>query len=198
MISDSEPWKKELGRFAGAIRELRRSPEWTETYSFRVEKAVMLGFFIIRRLIESSKLTEEVMAHELRTIRYPNLGSVPDLMNWQELDRHFNFEAASPRRVPLKQFYNQAIHSFVFIPYRGGRGAAGVFVASDWERKRALHRVTLTEIERLFRKVATDQPVRMNMLRKDDGQFEVFLSSKRLKRPHLGSVSRRDRSKIHR
>ncbi len=160
MISDSAPWKAELERLAKELGSLSRRTKWSEAAEYRVERALMLGFFVIRRLHESRKITDDAADLGVRVQRYPLRGVPPDLLNWHRLDEHFDLSRGQPERVPLRRFCNQAIHSFVLLTYGTPRPFQGIFVASDWERNRCVLRVTLTEIERAFRAVARDVVLR--------------------------------------
>lgn len=156
MIWDSQPWKSELRRVAREIAALRTLRRWTNRAGFRLEKAVMLGFFAVRRLHEAHKVTDRTMNAGVRLVRHDPLGPAPDISNWHRVDEHYDLQRGHDERLSLKTFCNQAIHSFVFIPGEGEAGLPGVYLASEWERRRALLYVSLVEVERVFLEVAAD------------------------------------------
>jgi len=136
----------------------------------------MLGFFAIRRLSEAHKITDRVMARPVRVQRYSLRGFPPGLMNWHRVDEHYDLRRGRRDKVSLDRFCNQAIHSFVFMPLERSTTYEGVLLASDWERKRSLLRVTLAEIERIFVRVADDQVNSSRYTRMKDKPWEYTVS----------------------
>lgn len=161
MIWESRFWKADLLRFA---EQLRRARAGTKRYSdamyVTVEKAVLIGAFVIRRLADSHKLSDATAAMELRTRRFPSTGYGATLINNHRVDELFDLARAAPSRQPLLFLCNQAIHSYVLTPYvdRRGKRIVGLFIASDRQRNRAMFAVPLSEFERAFRKVGNDYP----------------------------------------
>ena len=71
MISESVYWKEDLARWASHLARRRRARFWTERAHARVEKAAMLGFFAIRRLIESGgRLSDATISLPIRVHAY--------------------------------------------------------------------------------------------------------------------------------
>ena len=61
MIWESAYWKDDLLRAACILKEKRHQKLWRESSMARVEKTVMTGFHIIRKLIEARKLSDALM-----------------------------------------------------------------------------------------------------------------------------------------
>ena len=75
----------------------------------------MLGFFSIRRLLESYKLSDTTRDMDVQVTQYPfKQGSHLTLLNWSKLDRHYDFAKATDYRLSLRDLSNQVIHSYVF------------------------------------------------------------------------------------
>ncbi len=160
MILESRFWKDDLLRLADRLRWARGAPPSSMQTYVTIEKAVLLGAFITRRLVESHKVSDGTSSIRLRVARVPNRGQRVTLANSDRLDELFDFGRRTRARLTLRDFCNQAIHSYVMAVYTSGaaKRVAGVFVASDRQRNRSMYAVSLLELERAFRKVARDYP----------------------------------------
>src|SRR5437867_8953010 len=116
MISESRFWKADLARWAGHLERRIRARRWSDASTARVEKAVMLGFFALRRLIESKgRLSDSTIQARLRLTAFPSKSRHITLINWLRVDRHFSLASPRPRRLGLEDLCNQFIHSYVFL-----------------------------------------------------------------------------------
>ena len=160
MIYESHPWRADLKRFARTLANARTMTMENESESARVERAVMYGFFALRKLEESDKLTKDTQSQTLKWHRFPAIiGKRMPRHKRQELDDYFDM--LSPERVQLspRELANQVIHSYVFTHLVDSRDRLrGVFVASDRGRKRGVLYLPAWRIVLLFRRVASDIP----------------------------------------
>ncbi|MBI5543770.1 MAG: hypothetical protein HY901_07790 [Deltaproteobacteria bacterium] len=125
-----------------------------------VEKAVVLGLFSIRKLIDSNKISIETSDMRLRATAYPSNGKRVTVWNNHRLEELFDFKRGAQERLPLRFVCNQAIHSHILAVYLSSSGGrlVGLYVASDQHRKKALLAVPLVELERAFRRAGNDYP----------------------------------------
>jgi hypothetical protein len=77
------------------VSAIGREREHTDDSSFRLERAVMFGFFIVRRLHEAHKVTDRTMNAGVRFMRYVPRGAPPDLLNWNRIDEHYDCTAVN-------------------------------------------------------------------------------------------------------
>jgi hypothetical protein len=161
MISESRYWKADLLRFADRLHRARSTARPFSARAYvTVERAVLMGAFVVRRLADSHKLSDATSGMQLRVTMWPSTGKGVTLANNHRLDELFDFSRPERGQQPLPFLCNQAIHSYVFATYSGrsSKGLAGVYVASDRQRNRALFAVPLSEWERAFRRVGNDYP----------------------------------------
>ena len=160
MIQESRFWKKDLLRLADRLRRVRKNDKPFATGTcVAVEKAVMMGAFVVRKLAESHKLSDRTSSMSLRVTRSPSTGEPVTWMNNHRLPELFDFTKAVPARLSLWFLSNQVIHSHIFATYSDPAGRRrGVFISSDRERNRALVAVPLFEFERAFRRAGRDYP----------------------------------------
>ncbi|HYD39450.1 MAG TPA: hypothetical protein VEB43_01360 [Anaeromyxobacter sp.] len=123
-----------------------------------------MGAFVVRRLADSHKLSDATVSMLLRVGQMPTTGKPVTLINNHRLDEWFDFSRSRRCQQPLPFLCNQAIHSYVFGVYtdRAGKRLAGVYIASDYQRNRALFAVPLAELERAFRRASNDYPTNLH------------------------------------
>jgi hypothetical protein len=184
VIEESLYWRLDLQRYARMIdawrrKRLRRDIDWA-----RVERSIMLGFFSIRRLLESYKLSDDTRDLSVQVTQFPfKQGSHLTLLNWSKLDRHYDLAKARDSQLALRELSNQVIHSYVFSLASNSRHRlAGVFVSSEFRRRRSVAYLPAWRIVRLFRRVAADWPDAMDM-RWDERFGDFRVSARRSRAP---------------
>ncbi len=92
MIWESRYWKADLLRFADQLGRARTtaSPSSSKTY-VSVEKAVLMGALVVRRLVDSHKLSDATAGMLLRVNRMPPTGKRVTLFNNHRLEELFDF-----------------------------------------------------------------------------------------------------------
>ena len=71
---ESRFWKERLRRIAWQIRRVSKPPRWTERAHCTVEMDLMIGFFMVRRLIELHKVSSRVRDFAMGIYSSPNAG----------------------------------------------------------------------------------------------------------------------------
>jgi hypothetical protein len=120
----------------------------------------MYGYFAVRRLMECYKLSSASLTLTLPLVHYPfRPGSHMTLLNADDVDRHFDLTRPFRASMPLRDISNQLIHSYIFVLSLQLRGSlAGVFVSSEYRRRRALTYIPAWRTCRVFRRLADDWP----------------------------------------
>ena len=124
MIWDSVIWKQELAR---DLRRMRRrlqqfepldSEDAFERFSVALDRFIFTSAFIVRKLSEAHKLSDELEATPLPVSRYPRID--PDypihFMNWRRLEQFYDLETHERVEILPGRLCNLLIHSFVFLP----------------------------------------------------------------------------------
>lgn len=147
MIRDPGPWTKELRR---AISRCERSwlkyPQASEEWlALEAEKAVFLSAFIIRKLMDSSRLLPAVKNQTVPVSivgAQRSLAELPRYLSWHDAHEYYDFDTDSDRDLPLRDLVNRLIHSYAFLvvgAYDGGAtDPAGFYFNSDENRRREL------------------------------------------------------------
>jgi hypothetical protein len=152
-------WKEELLRIAKLIQPVLKPCRWTERSHCVVERDVMIGFFIVRRLIEFKKVSAKVRDFKIEVYSCPNRGKYVTLLNRGELDKlyHVN-EERKETKTPL-YIANQFVHAYTsFVARDETRNWWSMYVVSDFDRNDCIWRVPIDSIRALFLSASKDYP----------------------------------------
>ncbi|MBC6430035.1 hypothetical protein FM036_03940 [Nostoc sp. HG1] len=159
MIYESGFWKDDLLKQAKVLRSRMTQKRWTENSFARLEQTVMLGFYSIRKLIEAKKLSDSVVNKCIDVNAYTWKGQPVTKMNWGDIDKLYNLDAAQPTTNKLVFFCNQFIHSYIFVTsFDENNCLNGLFISSDKKRHETLCFIEMRQIIDLFEQVGNDSP----------------------------------------
>ena len=175
---ESRYWKEELTRIAKTIRPTKTPPRWSERGHCVVERDVMVGFFIVRRLIELHKVSSATRDFIMRVFSCPARAKRVHWFN--EHDIHELYDLGRERRETKKPLYlsNQFIHAYTsFVARNESRNWSDVYVVSDFDRNDCIWRIPISEIRRLFKVAAQDYPHTVTTVyNHEKGDYEVSTS----------------------
>lgn len=160
MIHESYYWKKELLKCFVTLAKFRQLQKPSEKSYVNVEKSLMLGAYIIRKLNEAEKIPPNFLDEEISLEFLDNIGNMVDHFNWHKIDQHYNFDNKKTIKKNWKFIINQIIHSFTFFLYYSendkyeDRIFEGFFINSDKTKKDALFMLPLRDVLTLFLKIS--------------------------------------------
>ena len=132
MVIESLYWKEELARIAKTIRTVPKPKRWSERAVCTVERDVMLGFFIVRRMIELHKVSERITEMKIDVFGTPATKNIT-LMNRFSLDENYDWNAEKVEKKSVAYVCNQSIHAYLSFVFRGpDRNWSDLVVV--WER----------------------------------------------------------------
>lgn len=148
MIYDSYAWKRELRSKKRQITKNNTILDFEKNFDLayhKVESAILYSAFIIRKLIESEKLSNEADEYWLTTKKYLPTKHIDRLHHWCDEDE-YNWEKFATQNTEGKKICNQLIHSYVLRLVFEEEGAViGFFVSSDYDRNKGLLEVSLED-----------------------------------------------------
>jgi hypothetical protein len=74
VIAESHCWKRELLRIAARLTPRLKQRRWAPASSSAVKKDVMIGFYIVRKLVEARKVSDSVAQRKVECRAYPSTG----------------------------------------------------------------------------------------------------------------------------
>jgi hypothetical protein len=154
---ESRYWKEDLLAHAKRLRPTKKPKRWSERGVVNFEKELMISFFMVRALLERGKLSTTVQAHRVQVTRYPWNGKQVTILNFADVDEIYDFEQSAESSVSIGFISNQFVHARAIYASRDEtKNWSHVLLCSDFERKKAIYLVPVTEIQRIFHLVAED------------------------------------------
>ena len=170
ITTESVYWKKQLLNTAKWLRSVKLSECSRDSTYFRVEKEIFFGFYSIRKLFDTYKVSDTTKAATIELTWHRNTVPV-NYLNWHKLDECYDLSSEHTEVCDIRYLCNQFIHSYVFLIKIDLR-IEGVFVASDRMKNERVYFVTLSDILHVFRLVAHDYPSTLTLVR--DPQTQEF------------------------
>ena len=159
---ESRYWGEELTRIAKTIEPLRKPPRWSERTHCVVERDLMIGFFIIRRLIELNKVSSRTRDYSLKVHACPAVAIEVTQLNKGWIFETYDLE--NEKQIIKKPLYisNQFIHAYMSFVFRDEtRNWSDVYVVSEFDRNDCFWRVPIPVIRKLFELASDDYPSRL-------------------------------------
>jgi hypothetical protein len=181
MIYASYHWRKKLIKISEKItKKITVEKNWSDSKRAKFEQEIMVGFYIIRKLMEANKLDNKLCSSSLPCKVYPsNYEKITRLNRYDFFD---NYDLKKPKfeKRELKFFINQFVHSYLFIPiidlidedsrlkmddeklsddekieiYDDNKKALlGIFVNSDTNKNESLFEIDIKAIINIFQEV---------------------------------------------
>ena len=160
MIWESHYWKEDLLRRAKDLVRRKDQRKWFDSSFANLEQNLMIGFYSVRKLIEARKISDSSVDKKIAVTKYPAKKSQPiHLLNWHDIDEHFDLENGSVTTVDIFYLCNQFVHSYVFIiELNENSRLEGFFVASDWQKNESLYFIDIEAVIGIFELVGNDYP----------------------------------------
>ena len=156
---ESVYWKEELNRIASTLRRIKNPPRWSERRHCTLERELMVGFFMLRRMIELTKVSNLITDRQLTLYSCQTRGVNVNKMNCCDLEQLYHMEnEVTESKRPL-YIANQFIHAYVSFPFRDEtRNWSDIFIVSDFDRNDCIWRVPIETIRNLFLDASQDYP----------------------------------------
>lgn len=170
MIDDSHVWKNRLRRTRATLRrrlrDASRDPVRAEVAFVEVEVFAFLTGYIVRKLIEAKRLSDELETAVMNVVTYPARPEYPlDLLSAYKIDRGYDLTAPMQKTIGLRSLCNLLVHSFVFVPAADESGSewTGFFVNSDHTKNKELVFISREDFDLLVDEVLRDEVVTMEI-----------------------------------
>lgn len=155
---ESYYWKEDLLEYVKSFRPVAKPPRWTERLQVNFEKDVIIAFFMIRKLIESKKLSSKTTKYKAQIFRSPAIKKI-DNKNFRNIDELYDFEREERVYKNVNFLCNQLIHGGAIYAYREkDRNWGGIYTCSDFERDKYVYRLPLVEIRKVLKLAGSDYP----------------------------------------
>jgi len=154
MVHESWVWKKELFNQYQVLFKATLLKRFGNASYVKVEKAVILSAYIIRKLCESKKLPPDFLSQQIEVSSFPNMNPV-DFMNTHRLSENYNLRRKIKEQRKYEFIINQIIHSFVFtLIFNEENRFSGILVTSDTSKNKSLFEIDVFEYIKLILSVS--------------------------------------------
>lgn len=153
---ESYYWKEELGNIAKIIEPVRNPPKFSERKYAFVERNIIIGFFIIRRLSELYKLSSKIRNFKIIAYRHKSKREVTWL-NDMIIEKNYNFDEGEKEMKSALYLANQVIHAQVIYVVRDeDRNWDSLIVVSERDLKKHIFVIPISEIRKFFLAASQD------------------------------------------
>lgn len=117
MIHESYYWRNELIKISGKIqKKIKVQKSWSNSKYAKLEKNLMIGFYIIRKLMEGNKLTNKLGSSNFQLKEYKSSKLNITLLNNHRFYENYDLQNHKIVKRDLKFLINQFVHSYTFVP----------------------------------------------------------------------------------
>ncbi len=174
MITESSYWKKPLLESALRFKEYSESNFFEEEKSVQIEKDIFIGFYSIRKLMDTVKIKDSTKEMKFQIQWSPNIKQV-DYINNHFIDKLYNLKQINQETRTLKFICDQIVHSYIFMPAENEKSQLiGFFFTSDREKNKKIFYISIQDVINIFNYVGNDYPDNLHSIRNPNtGEFET-------------------------
>ena len=150
MIYEDSCWKNELEVLSKKLEMRLIQKRWTKKSFFSLEKEIFLGFFIIRKLVESNHVEKNVLIKKYSVYEY--------FLNANVVIEEVEINKCKKQNLDIKMLSNQFIHSKAFFPYIHKGRLIAIIVSSDYKMKNnECYLISIFEIINMYETISNNK-----------------------------------------
>lgn len=144
-------------------------PEATEREYSQIERDVFIGFYSIRKLMESTGKLSIATRESKHTVSWsPKKADAPivDWYNRAEIWDLYDLDTKNQENRDLTHLSNRIVHSFIFSPCAADlNDPDGFYFTSDLDKEKRIYFIRTIEIANIFSMVGSDYPTSLESWR---------------------------------
>jgi len=158
-------WLNDLKESGLFLEGLYRKPIWDQKLEFECEKAIFLGFYSIRKLLEGKRVNPCINGMNVNLTAYPSSTNLTRLIHPNEgWVKNYDLSKGEDHSLSLEKICNQFIHSKIFSPFvPGGLGCVGFYVSSDSTAKNNVYYIKLITVVEILLSVAHESIIKLEL-----------------------------------
>lgn len=175
MIHESKYWKDDLLKLADRLELRTIQTRWGEKNFYTLEKEIFVGFYSIRKLIESKKISDPLRSKTYEVKEFPYNGN-PETIVTHFKDNEYDMSKGKTSKITVAHLCNQFIHSHHFLPFLpNGKNLIGLFFCSDHKRTSCIYLITIFDIADIFRAIGSNYPDSIEIRRLPNGKSRTIV-----------------------
>jgi len=168
LIGESSYWKEPLLESASRLAEYSKPKDLEEAELVQIEKDMFIGFYAIRKLMDTVKIKDSTRELKVQLSWSPNLKRV-DLFNSHRIEELYDLEKTGNETRTLKFLCDQLVHSYIFMPVKQEQGGiSGFYFTSDRDREKKIFYITSQVVIDIFILVGNDYPSQSEVVRNQE------------------------------
>jgi hypothetical protein len=157
MIWESCYWKEPLIESAKYFRRLRLTERTSERTFVRIEKEIMMGFYSVRKLLDTFKVSDDSKKLKYDVVWHRNIKAV-SYHNWHHVDELYDLEKCHTEARDIRFICNKFIHSYVFLPIEEDMKLKGFYITTDTLKNNKCYFISIDNVVSIFRTIGRDYP----------------------------------------
>jgi len=181
MLRQSHPWKRELRRLRTQLVKLASGPVDEDMADYKFERPLQYSAIVVRKLIESWKVTDATRMRRYRVTTYPTRpGRSDTLMRLSmagDIDEEFYLDRPERGSMDAWDIVCELLHSgFINWEVNRRQQISGIYVASIRNHKARLVRISTKVYLDLLDRIISDHVERKRVGFDDQRRLKVKLA----------------------
>lgn len=175
-MQESWPYRVDLHWFARSFEARSKKQLWRADSLSKAEKMLFVGFFFVRKLIESQRVTDGC-ARSSTTIRRAAIQRKREVSAFMRDDLLKDLARADwlEQKVDVHQLADKIIHAWWIIPFQGEQSGLGGFISTtDRQRNAELWLLPISSIVEVFERFAGSTIRELRMARDENGRLTYW------------------------
>ncbi len=158
MIWESRYWKEDLLKYSSKLKNRINQKKWFDSSLANTEKEIMLSAFMIRKLGESNRISDELINQNVKILEYENNGKKIDIIRRLAPERFFKIDNPHRGTISINDLCNSIIHSYVFVLIFYDNTFKSFWVASDHNRYKRLYEIEIDQYINILNEIGSYWP----------------------------------------
>ncbi len=165
MISESYYWKESLLDCANNLEKHSKSKDIKSKDLVEIEKDIFVSFYSIRKLMDTSKISDSTRELKINLNWSPNFKKVT-ILNSHNMHDLYDLSDVRSETKNLRFLCNQFVHSYIFeIVIEDSVGLSCVCFTSDRDKNKKIFFITMELLIYILTLVGNDYPSELKMTR---------------------------------
>jgi hypothetical protein len=175
-MQQSWPYRNDLLSFAKSFERRGTCQLWREDSLAKAEKMLFVGFFLLRKLIECQKVTDQC-AQSSVVIRRSAISRRLEVSAFNRDDLYADLDSAQwvESKVDVHQLADKVIHAWWIIPISDeSSGLSGYIFTTDKHRNKELWCLPTSSVIEVFKRFGLSQITELHSKRNEGGRLTYW------------------------
>lgn len=156
MFYESRYPKKELKEIANQIYGFSKRFLLHESWLYELEKSCFIGFYFVRKLLESKyKVTDKIKKASIEIVSYNFIGKKGLYLPMWASDE-YDYNNPNKENMRIMDLAHQFVHSQLFFWKKEWSGLRYVYVSSDQNIYHKIYEIDVSKIIEIFKSFSED------------------------------------------